>query len=52
MEIKSLQWNIGSGRVCEEGKDTTFPESYTEYGFDWIIDVLKAEYNEPHNSDR
>lgn len=43
MKIKTLQWNIGGGRICEEGKDTTSPESYTEYGIDSIIDVLKDE---------
>jgi len=43
MKIKFLQWNIGGGRVCAEGKDPTSPESYTEYGIDSIIDVLKDE---------
>src|SRR5215203_725471 len=41
MEIKTLQWNIGGGRICALGKNPTDPKSYSEDGIDSIIDILK-----------
>jgi endonuclease/exonuclease/phosphatase family metal-dependent hydrolase len=43
MEIKTLQWNIGGGRICAEGEDPTDPKSYSEDGIDLIIEILKRE---------
>ncbi len=43
MNIKTLQWNIGGGRVCKEGADYTLPPAYTENGLDSIIEFLKRE---------
>lgn len=43
MNIKTLQWNIGGGRICREGADPTLLSSYTENGLDAIIDLLGRE---------
>lgn len=43
MNIKTVQWNIGGGRVCKEGADSTDASAYTEHGLDSIIEFLKRE---------
>ena len=41
--IKTMQWNIGGGRVCQEEADPLLAESYCEDGLGEIIDVLLQE---------
>ena len=43
MNIKTLQWNIGGGRVCKEGADSTVAAAYPENGLDSIVEFLKRE---------
>lgn len=43
MKLKTLQWNIGGGCICKQGEDATLPKSYSEYGLNSIIDLLKRE---------
>lgn len=42
MEIKTLQWNIGGGRICRNGADPALADSYTENGLNSIIELIKA----------
>ena len=43
MDIKTLQWNIGGGKVRAEGTDPLTSESYCEDGIGEIIDMLLQE---------
>ena len=43
MKIKTLQWNIGGGRICKEEGDSALPASYTENGLDSIVEIIKHE---------
>jgi endonuclease/exonuclease/phosphatase family metal-dependent hydrolase len=41
MEIKTIQWNIGGGRIRRKEADATDPKSYKKDGLKWIIRFLK-----------
>lgn len=41
MNIKTMQWNIGGGRIYKEGADSTVAAAYTENGLDSIIELIK-----------
>lgn len=41
MNIKSVQWNIGGGYLCEAGKDPKVQRSYTNLDLQYIIDQLR-----------
>ena len=41
MKIRTLQWNIGGGRVCNSDSDTRDPTSHAEDGIESIVDTLK-----------
>lgn len=43
MEIKTVTWNIGGGKLLEKGADPTLLASYTEDGLDSIVELLEAE---------
>lgn len=43
MKLKTLTWNIGGGKVLEEGADPTRLASYTVDGLSDIIATLRAE---------
>ena len=46
MEIKTVQWNIGGGRVLRESADFALADSYTENGLDSIIELLKNQQSD------
>ncbi len=41
--FKTVQWNIGGGKVFQEGAGPTLRESYVDDGLDYIIDFLRAQ---------
>jgi len=43
MKIRTLQWNIGGGRVCHRDGDPLDPTSYTEDGIESIVELVKRE---------
>ena len=43
MRIRTLQWNIGGGRVCKSDADPLVPASYSEDGIDSIIEMIRRE---------
>lgn len=43
MQIKTLTWNIGGGKLLEQGADPNLMASYTKDGIDSIIALLKSE---------
>jgi len=42
MLLKTVQWNIGGGKIREEASDATSDESYKRDGIEYIIDTLKT----------
>lgn len=46
MRLKTLQWNIGGGRICCSGGDPLDSDSYTEDGIDSIKELIERE--DPH----
>jgi hypothetical protein len=43
MILKTMQWNIGGGKLLLEGADPTLLKSYTQDGLDEIIEVIRAQ---------
>lgn len=43
MMFKTVQWNIGGGKLSREGTDRTLLSSYTVDGLDKIIDFLRQQ---------
>jgi endonuclease/exonuclease/phosphatase family metal-dependent hydrolase len=43
MRIKTLTWNIGGGKLLDEGSDPTRLASYSKDGLHEIIELLKVE---------
>ena len=41
--LKTLQWNIGGGRVCKSDADPLDPASYSGDGMDSIIEIIRRE---------
>jgi endonuclease/exonuclease/phosphatase (EEP) superfamily protein YafD len=39
-ELKTIQWNIGGGRILADGQDPTLMSSYSEDGMQHIIDLI------------
>lgn len=46
MKIKTIQWNIGGGKIRKKTSDPQLVDSYKEEGLAYIIKILKA-----HNPD-
>ncbi|HET9721931.1 MAG TPA: endonuclease/exonuclease/phosphatase family protein [Candidatus Saccharimonadales bacterium] len=42
-ELKTIQWNIGGGKILADGKDPSILDSYSEDGLDHIIEVIQKE---------
>ena len=43
MRLKTLQWNIGGGRIYKSDADPLDPASYSEDGIDSIIEMIRRE---------
>ncbi|MBK7932002.1 MAG: endonuclease/exonuclease/phosphatase family protein [Acidobacteria bacterium] len=43
MRLKTLQWNIGGGRIYKSGADPLDPASYSEDGIDSIVELIRRE---------
>jgi exonuclease III len=43
MELKALTWNIGGGKLLQNGADPLRMASYAEDGLDAIVGLLKSE---------
>jgi exonuclease III len=43
MELKTLTWNIGGGKLLQDGADQLRTASYAENGLDAIAGLLKSE---------
>lgn len=41
MKIKTIQWNIGGGKIRKAGSDASKDESYSIDGLSYIINILK-----------
>ena len=42
MQITTVQWNIGGGKILKSGSDPITMSSYSEDGLDYIVDHLKT----------
>ena len=42
MQITTVQWNIGGGKILKLGSDPTLMSSYTDDGINYIVDHLKT----------
>ena len=42
MQITTVQWNIGGGKVLKSDSDPTVMSSYSEDGLDYIVDYLRT----------
>lgn len=42
-ELKTIQWNIGGGKILADGQDPERLSSYSEEGIEHIIDVIGTE---------
>jgi exonuclease III len=43
MELKTLTWNIGGGKLLQDGADPPCIASYSENGLDAIAGLLESE---------
>ena len=43
MELKTLTWNIGGGKLLQDGADPLRIASYAEDGLDAIVGLLESE---------
>lgn len=42
MQITTVQWNIGGGKILRSGSDPITMSSYSEDGLDYIVDYLRT----------
>ena len=42
MQITTVQWNIGGGKILNSGSDPTTMSSYSDDGLEYIVDYLKT----------
>jgi endonuclease/exonuclease/phosphatase family metal-dependent hydrolase len=42
MQLTTVQWNIGGGKILAPGADPTKMASYSEDGLDYVVDYLKT----------